>query len=606
MSFHQLGLHTDLLPTLERLGFTTPTPVQTEAIPFAMKDEQDLVVVARTGTGKTAAFGLPLLSLIEPQHEPQALILSPTRELANQITEELKRFSKAQPQMKIMSVFGGAPIEGQIRQIRKGVSIIVATPGRLLDLARRKVFKADLIKYLVLDEADEMLNMGFKEELDNILDLLPKERRTWLYSATMARSVKRIAERFMQKPHELRIEAGKDEGGRSQGKIEHIAYNLPRGKKYEALLRLIDATENLYAMIFCRTRLETQSLVDRLMSDGIEAGALHGDLSQALRDQVMKRFKDKNLHLLIATDIAARGIDVDELSHVIHYDLPENAEAYIHRSGRTGRAGADGISALFVEPRDQRRTERLARSVRLHIKVHPLPKPHDVIKRRLKNWVKELLTVDVPAELPQWFAELPEEIAIIRELDREELIQLACAQALAQTLHQQRLEDLNDNLRGNRSRDQHRSERGGLAGQHRREKGSNERRGRESRGDRERNTSKREVQQSNRSRSERQNDRTRYAEKRVASPSKSGEQEHSNKGKWAVVEVNRGLEGGLSEQILKQKLKQGGLNLRQLGRLQVLDQVCIFEVQERGADQALKSFKGYKIDGQKVRARRRS
>jgi ATP-dependent RNA helicase DeaD len=632
MSFEELGLRPELLPTLKELGFTNPTPVQAEAIPVALKDEQDLFVVARTGTGKTAAFALPLLTFVEASSKPQALILSPTRELANQITQELNRFSKSLKDIQVMSIFGGTSIERQIRQLRRGVSIIVATPGRLLDLARRGEIHPEHIRYLVLDEADEMLNMGFKEELDDILKLLPDQKRTWLFSATMAKGVKRIASRFMNNALEIRLSDASQLDETTQSVIEHIAYNVPRGKKYESLLRIIDATDDLYAMVFCRTRLETQSVVDRLVADGVEAGALHGDLSQALRDQAMGRFKRKTTQILVATDIASRGIDIDELTHVLHYDLPENSEAYIHRSGRTGRAGRHGLSALMVEPRDQRRAESLARSVRLHIKLKPLPKPHEVIKRRLRSWIQDLLQTDVPAQLPEWLVELGEEVEQIQSLDKEQLLLLACSQAISLTLNRERLLDL-DEQRERSRRDRGRNDRG------RDDRGRNDRarndRDRDDRGrnDRARNDRDRDDRGRNdRARNDRdrddrgrndrgRNDRGRNDREQVDSkshtPEKSASSNHvasavsqkengQAKASWAVIEVNQGADTGFSERSLKQKLEGSGLQGAQVGRLQVLEQTSIFEVQEVRVEQALKSFKGFKIEGKKVRARRRS
>lgn len=625
MQFQDLGLRPELLPTLESMGFTQPTPVQAEAIPIALQNERDLFVIARTGTGKTAAFGLPLLSMITASGVPRALILSPTRELANQISEELRRFSTGLENLKVLSVFGGAPIDRQIAQLRRGTSIVVATPGRLLDLTRRGAIKLEEIKYLVLDEADEMLNMGFKDELDLILEQLPESRRTWLFSATMAKGVKRIAERFMKDSQELRLSPEEDSDGAPQGVIEHIAYNVPRGKKYEALLRLIDATEDLYAMVFCRTRLETQTLGDKLLADGVDAGALHGDLSQALRDQVMNRFKRRELKVLIATDIASRGIDVDELTHVFHYDLPDNAEAYIHRSGRTGRAGHHGQSAIMVEPRDRRRAENLARSVRLHIKLAPIPRAGDVIKRRLREWIRNLSATPIPAELPQWFEELGVEFEQLSSKSSHELLLLTCAQAISSTLHRDRLVDLDDEGREKRDR-RERSDVGDRRDRkERRERTPQDdqssrrnRRDHPERGDRGELSNRRERAQRRDPRDrEIQGDRGGAREaveqsggmNRVARPvptKKSAHEKVDHSTRWAVIEVSQGSETGLSEAKLRQTLGQGGLGQSQLGRLQVLDQVSIFEVHERGVDQALKSFKGFKIEGRKVRARRRS
>ncbi len=344
-SFEELGLNPELLKIIDELGFTNPTPIQEKIIPIILGEQKDLIGLAQTGTGKTAAFGLPIIQQSDSNlKQVQSLVLCPTRELGMQVANDLKTYCKYVPGFKVVSVYGGANIETQINAIKKGCQIVVGTPGRTLDLIKRKVLKVKNIRWLVLDEADEMLNMGFKDELDAILEQTPEQKETLLFSATMPNEIRRIAEKYMTNPEE--ILAGKKNIGAEN--VKHEFYVVQAKDRYEVLKRIADINPKIYSIVFCRTRRETKEVADKLIADGYNADALHGDLSQAQRDNVMKRFRIKHLQILVATDVAARGLDVNDLTHVINYNLPDELEIYIHRSGRTGRAGKSGVCHLHL------------------------------------------------------------------------------------------------------------------------------------------------------------------------------------------------------------------------------------------------------------------
>ena len=343
--FEQLGLDEPILRAITDMGFETPSEIQQKAIPTLLEDDTDMVALAQTGTGKTAAFGFPLLQLIDTDSRlTQGLILSPTRELCLQIASELKNYAKYLPKVNVVAVYGGASIEEQARSLKKGAQIIVATPGRMQDMIRRNFVDISHINYCVLDEADEMLNMGFYEDITAILSHTPKEKSTWLFSATMPNEVARIARQFMRKPIEITV------GTRNQASstVQHEYYVVNGRHRYQALKRLADANPDIFSVVFCRTKKDTQAVAEKLIEDGYNAAALHGDLSQNQRDLVMKSFRARQIQMLVATDVAARGIDVDDITHVIHYQLPDEIETYNHRSGRTGRAGKSGISMVLV------------------------------------------------------------------------------------------------------------------------------------------------------------------------------------------------------------------------------------------------------------------
>ena len=341
-TFEELGVLPEICKAIQEMGYETPMPVQEEVIPFLLEGGNDIVALAQTGTGKTAAFGLPLIQKVNVQKcVPQALILCPTRELCLQIAGDLTDYSKYIQNLKILPVYGGSSIESQIRSLKHGVHIIVATPGRLLDLIERKVAKLETIRNVVMDEADEMLNMGFSDSINAILEKVPADRNTLMFSATMSSEISRIAQTYLHNPKEVVI-GTKNEGNRN---VNHIAYIVHAKDKYLALKRIADFYPQIYGIIFCRTRKETQEIAEKLIQDGYNADSLHGDLSQSQRDYVMQKFRQRHLQLLVATDVAARGLDVNDLTHVINYGLPDDTESYTHRSGRTGRAGKTGIAS---------------------------------------------------------------------------------------------------------------------------------------------------------------------------------------------------------------------------------------------------------------------
>ncbi len=349
LTFPELGLGEKVLKAIDALGFKEPTPIQQQAIPLLLNDKSDLIGLAQTGTGKTAAFGLPLIEKINfNSPATQALILAPTRELCIQITEDLLKFAKYTHGANIVPVYGGASISTQMRQLKRGAQIIVATPGRLIDMIGKKALSLQTVKYVVLDEADEMLNMGFQEDIDDILSTTPKEKNVWLFSATMPAEVRAISANYMKNPTELTV--GKQNSGADN--LEHHYYVVHERDRYIALRRILDSTPELFGVVFCRTKLDTQRIAENLIKDGYNADSLHGDLSQQQRDKVMNRYRNRSLQVLVATDVAARGIDVRDITHVIHYHLPDEAENYTHRSGRTARAGKSGISIVLVNVRE--------------------------------------------------------------------------------------------------------------------------------------------------------------------------------------------------------------------------------------------------------------
>ena len=416
--FENLGLSKPLIKAVAELGFETPTPVQEKVIPLLLNETADLVALSQTGTGKTAAFGLPLLSLLDPaEKQTQALILCPTRELCMQITRDLEAFAAHLKKVSITAVYGGASIVQQIQQLKSGSQIIVGTPGRMVDLIKRKKLHLDAIGHLVLDEADEMLNMGFKDDLDTILATTPDTKHTWLFSATMPDEVLRISRQYMHEPMEVTL------GQKNQGNenIEHVFYPLRPRDRYAALKRLADYYPEMFGIVFCRTRKETQEIADRLIRDGYSADALHGDLSQSQRDHVMKRYRAHVIQLLVATDVAARGIDVDDITHVIHYSLPDELENYTHRSGRTARAGKKGISIALTGPADLGKIRIIERRVKKKFVKGSLPTADEVREKQLFRAVRNIQET-IPAE-GQFSELLPQIESQLGYLSREELIQ---------------------------------------------------------------------------------------------------------------------------------------------------------------------------------------
>ena len=417
LTFESFGLNSNILKAINELGFVSPTPIQEQTIPHLLQSKQDLIGLAQTGTGKTAAFGLPILEQINTSNNnTQCIILSPTRELCVQIAKDINNFSKYLPNIKITAVYGGVSIEGQIKELKKGTHIIVGTPGRVLDMIKRKVLKIDKINFLVLDEADEMLNMGFKEDIDAILETTPKEKQTLLFSATMPKEIMKIAENYMMDP--LEISVGKKNSGAEN--VEHFYYMVNAKNRYLALKRIADINPDIYGIVFCRTRKETQEIADKLIQDGYNADSLHGDLSQAQRDQVMNKFRTGHLQLLVATDVAARGLDVNNLSHIINYNLPDDNEVYIHRSGRTGRAGKKGTSVSIIHSKELHKIREIEKSIKKTISRKPVPNGKDICMKQLMSMIDKIETIETIDNQIEEF--LPVIFKKLSWLEREELI----------------------------------------------------------------------------------------------------------------------------------------------------------------------------------------
>lgn len=392
MTFEELGVSEPLRKAVEELGFETPMPVQERVIPHLLNEDGDVVALAQTGTGKTAAFGLPVLQRLDPAlDKPQALILSPTRELCLQIASDLADFSKYMPDIKVIPVYGGSSIQSQIRALKSGAQVIVATPGRLIDLINRGVVKLDDVHTVILDEADEMLNMGFLDSINEILDHVPENRKMLMFSATMPKEIARIANKYMRNPQEFVV------GTRNEGaaNVRHLYYMVNARDKYLALKRIADDSPNIYAIIFCRTRRDTQEIAENLIRDGYNADSLHGDLSQQQRDMVMQKFRDRVITLLVATDVAARGLDVDDLTHVINYGLPDDAAVYTHRSGRTGRAGKSGVSIAIIHSREKGRLREIERIIGKTFERKEVPTPDHIIEKQLFSLADRIERVEV-------------------------------------------------------------------------------------------------------------------------------------------------------------------------------------------------------------------
>jgi ATP-dependent RNA helicase DeaD len=392
MSFEELGIEASLLESIQSLGFTNPTPIQEQAIPILLSGTKDFVGLAQTGTGKTAAFGLPLLQLVDAKaNHPQALVVCPTRELCMQITKDLYNFSTKKKAIKTVAVYGGASIGEQIRDLRKGAQIVVATPGRLIDLIERKAINLNNISYIVLDEADEMLNMGFREDIEFILGNTPNRNSIWLFSATMPAEVRQVSKRFMTTPAEVTI--GKVNAANVN--IDHQFYATSGVNRYQTLKRIIDFNPGIYGIIFTRTKADAQSITESLIREGYDIEALHGDLTQAQRDKVMARFREKSLQLLIATDVAARGIDVKDITHVINYELPDDPEVYTHRSGRTGRAGKSGVCVSIVTQREVYRLRQIEKLINNKFHKMDIPSGKDVCRKQFFHFIDKMLNADI-------------------------------------------------------------------------------------------------------------------------------------------------------------------------------------------------------------------
>ncbi len=391
-NFEELGIIPEIIKGIEELGIINPMPIQSKTIPVMLKNDSDLIGLAQTGTGKTAAFGLPLIQRADLDNKNvQSLILSPTRELAIQIANDIKNYSKHLKGLKVVAVYGGASIDTQIRDIKKNPQIVVATPGRLLDLIRRRKLNISNINSVVLDEADEMLNMGFEEDLNAILSETPESKLTYLFSATMPHEVTKISKKYMSDPVEITV-GNKNAGAEN---VTHLYYMVQAKHRYLALKRIADFNPDIYGIIFCRTRMETKDIAEKLMEDGYNADALHGDLSQAQRDYVMQRFRNKTLNMIVATDVAARGLDVDDLSHVINYNLPDELSIYTHRSGRTGRAGKKGISIVIIHQKEKYKIGRMEKLINKKFEAQKIPDGRSICGKQLFSFINKMEKVTV-------------------------------------------------------------------------------------------------------------------------------------------------------------------------------------------------------------------
>jgi ATP-dependent RNA helicase DeaD len=416
MTFKELGLKSEVLKSLEELGFATPTPIQQEAIPHLLGEESDFVGLAQTGTGKTAAFGLPLVNRIDTSMKiPQGLIICPTRELCLQITKDLQQFSK-HLKVNVVAVYGGTDIRNQMKDIKRGANVIVATPGRLCDLIKRKAITLGEVETVILDEADEMLNMGFKEDIDAILDQTPTYKNVWLFSATMPKEVASIAKNYMENPLEVSI----GHKNQTNENIDHIYFMVKERDRYRALKRLIDFNPNIYGLVFCRTRRETAEVAEKLGKEGYSAEPLHGDLSQAQRDRVMGRFRSKAMQLLVATDVAARGIDVDDITHVINYNLPDEIENYTHRSGRTARAGKHGESLVLINTRELHKIKTIEKKIRTTFIEGAIPSAKEICEIQLMKLIDNVVSTDVREDDIEGF--MPMIMGEFESLTKEEIV----------------------------------------------------------------------------------------------------------------------------------------------------------------------------------------
>ena len=535
MTFKDLGLRPEVLQALNDLGFENPTPIQEEAIPELLNSQRDLVGLAQTGTGKTAAFGLPLIELTDfTKKHVQALIVAPTRELGMQIASDMKTFTKHVQGARVATIYGGASIDKQAKEIRSGAQIVVATPGRLIDMMKRKIIKLGEVNVVVLDEADEMLNMGFKEDIDSILEQTPEQRNVWLFSATMPKEVAKIAKNYMSNPFEVTVGTKNT----TAANLEHVYYTIKERDRYPALKRILDLHPNIYGVIFCRTKRATQEVADKLMHDGYSAEPLHGDLSQGQRDAVMGKFRKRTIQMLVATDVAARGIDVNDITHVVNYNLPEEVENYTHRSGRTARAGKHGISVALVSPREIGKIKSIERIIGKEFEKGEIPSGDEVSKAQLFHLIETVKTTEVKEELGKY---LPAILEQFEDLEKEDIIKLFVSSEFNPMLeYYQKSYDLNASVS---ARDRERGNRD--AG---RDRGRN----------RDRND--------------------------------------ENKQRF---HVNQGEEGGLNKgAVLRLVCQHSDISSGEVGRIDLFREFSFFEVDKKYADQVLQGMRGAEFNGE--------
>jgi ATP-dependent RNA helicase DeaD len=551
MTFEEIGLREEILRAVKDLGFESPTPIQQQAIPELLKEPRDLVGLAQTGTGKTAAFGLPMLSLINfNERYTQGLIIAPTRELCLQICADLNSFSKYIKGSNIVAIYGGASIDRQATEVRRGAQVIVATPGRLADMIRQRIVDLSRVAFAVLDEADEMLNMGFKEDIDNILSKTPATKSTWLFSATMPQEVARISKNYMTNPIEIAV------GHKNSGNvnIQHSYFVVRDRDRYHALKRIIDLHPNLFGLVFCRTKRETQVVADNLMRDGYNAEPLHGDLSQMQRDQVMKKFRERTLKILVATDVAARGIDVDDITHVINYNLPDDLESYTHRSGRTARAGKLGESIVLINTQEMYKIKAVERQLKVQFRKAMIPSGDEICYIQLMTLIEKIKSTNVNENDIQEF--LPAIMEQFSEMSKEDLLKRFVYVEFSRFIQYYKgSKDLNADARagGERERRDSRDSRDG-------------RDSRDSRG-------------GDDSRSRRRSD-----------------------GPTARFHLNKGETHGLSKGALVRLIcDQADITSKQIGRIDIKGDFSFFEVEKNIEKSVFESMKGAQFDGMDLR-----
>ncbi|MBK8670467.1 MAG: DEAD/DEAH box helicase [Saprospiraceae bacterium] len=548
-TFKDLGLSDDILRSLEEIGFVTPTEIQSRSIPTLIAEKPDFIGLAQTGTGKTAAFGLPLLHFLDTtENKVFALILAPTRELAQQIAKEFENFGKYKKGLRTMVVYGGTPITTQIRDIKKNIPhILVATPGRLQDLIDRKAVKLDQIEFLVLDEADEMLNMGFQEDIDKILQFTPEEKVIWLFSATMPPEIRRIIGTYMEKPFEVKIQSD----SKTNENIDHKYIYVNKHDKEAALKRVLDYLTDFYGVIFCKTKMDTQELAEYLDKEGYRAEPLHGDMSQSQRDAVMAKFRNKTTSILVATDVAARGIDVDSLTHVVHYSLPENPEYYTHRSGRTARAGKKGTSLAIVTPQDIGRIRFFERTIGIDIKHIKVPLQSQMYNKKLEKWTEKVINTDTIELNDEMIAKATE---TFDGLTKQELIEKILALEFNKLYKKVEKDDLNISL------NERRDDRGGRDG---RRDDRRDDRGRDGRRD------------------ERRDERGSRDERSSRDERPAGKAFHSNP-HMDTFFVNIGKIDNIHPGILIDILAgHAGLNKKQIGNIDIQKRHCLVEIDKK-------------------------
>ncbi|MEA3347617.1 MAG: DEAD/DEAH box helicase [Pseudomonadota bacterium] len=556
-SFAELGLNAELLKSIDQLGFTEPTPVQEEVIPRLLKLQDDLVGLSQTGTGKTAAFGMPLIQMLDKkQTQTQALILCPTRELCVQVTKDLNTYARYLPEVKIVAVYGGASIITQSRQLQRGAHIIVATPGRLLAFINQGEVNIKAIRAVVLDEADEMLQMGFQDDLNAILAATPENKKTILFSATMPREVVSIAKNYMKDPLEITI------GQRNQGieDVRHIYYLVAAKNRYQTLKRIADSNPDIYAIIFCRTRIETREVAEKLIGDGYNADALHGELSQGQRDFVMNKFRRRKLQLLVATDVAARGLDVKDLSHVINYNLPDDIAGYTHRSGRTGRAGKEGISIAIVHLREKYKIKQIERQLKRKFELGRIPTGQEICQQRMLHYLDILKERKIDATYIEPF--FPAILKTLESLEREELIKRFVLANFAPLLnYYKNAPDLNERERESKSRHEYRER-------------------------------------------ERKSGDSRYGSGAKGRDRK--DRDHKDRGvQFTRFHINVGRRDGVNPSRLIGEINDAaGKGVRiQVGRIEIKGDSCLLEAESRFENDIIRTFSNLQINGRKVVAR---